>query len=379
MLTIVWHIIRANFLQLVRDRRALIVMIIMPLGLTAILSFALGNLFGGKSVPPFRVSVYNADDGLVSQSLIQVLKQSEPTIHVVVRQRERDVLNDVANGDSTVGVTVPKTLSEDVHQGHKVKVDVFGPMNRETQIQIVKSIVDAFGQKLVLAKFGGTPSLLSTANSTASPAVQLEVKPTGSQPLTAGSYYAIGMMVMFLLNTAANRANALCEERNSDTYKRMQASPASRLALTIGYWLSYFTVLFVQGLLLLLGCRFLLGIVLGPWTQMVLVVVAYALALAGLTLALGSFIKNHQAMDSVGGLGSQIVAVLGGSIFPLYNFPDILQVIGRVLPNAQAVSALDHSITGTTLMSLVGPIVYLVLFGVGLGLVAVTRFARPSL
>jgi ABC-2 type transport system permease protein len=378
MMTIVWHIIRANFLQLARDRRALIVMILMPLGLTTILSFALGNLFGGQIVPPFRVSVFNADDGPVSHSLIQLLKQSGPTVQVVVRQREQDVRDDVANGDSAVGVTVPNTFTADVHQGHTVKVDVFGPMNHGTQMQIVKSIVDSFGQKLVLAKFGVTSSLLPAASSTASPAVLLEIKPTGSKPLTAGSYYAIGMMVMFLLNTAANRANALCEERNSDTYKRMQASPASRLALAFGYWLSYFAVLFVQGILLLFCSRFLLGISLGPWTQMVLVVAAYALALAGLTLALGSFIKNPHAMDSVGGLGSQIVAVLGGSIFPLYNFPDILQAIGRFLPNGQAVTALDQTVTGTPLMSLVGPIIYLVLFGVGLGLVAATRFARPS-
>lgn len=41
----------------------------------------------------------------------------------------------------------------------------------------------------------------------------------------------------------------------------------------------------------------------------------------------------------MGGIGIQILAILGGSMLPIYVFPDTLQTIANVAPNKWALTS----------------------------------------
>ncbi len=372
---IAWQMIRANLLRIARDRRALLMMVLMPVVLISILSFALQGVFGGKGIPRFHVAVYNADTGQVGRGLQQLLASESSqfaldVVHSAGEGRER-----LSSGSSDVFVHIPANLSEQVLAGKTVSVEVEASLNNSTKQTAVAAFVDAYAKQAGIQLYAAK-QLGNSAGTI--PMLQFDVQPTGMHPVTAGSYYAVGMMVMFLLMSAVGRSEQMVEERDSDRYRRLLASPASRQALCLGHWLTTAVVLCLQGTLLLVASRFLLGISLGPWWQMLLVTLSYAIALAGVSVLLGVLVRNRQLMDGLGNVGAQVMAVLGGSIYPLYGAPDAIRVVGRCLPNGLALNGLLDSITGTSLANLLWPMTCLVAIGVLLGLIANTRYGRTE-
>ena len=170
----------------------------------------------------------------------------------------------------------------------------------------------------------------------------------------------------------------MIRERDSDCYRRIVASPSSRYAIAFGHWLANFLVLFVQGVILLTCAKYLLSLRLGPVPQIALLLSAYCASLAGIAVLIGSWATNLQIVDVLGGIGANIAVVLGGSIFPVYNFPRVMQWVAHALPNRLAVTTLVDSVSGIATADLAVPVVYLVGMGVLFGWIASLRYGRPA-
>ncbi|WP_026963055.1 ABC transporter permease [Alicyclobacillus herbarius] len=377
MLRVAWQMTKVNLWGLVRDRKALIMLFGLPVVLMFILSFALSGVFGSKGLPAFNVVVVNQDGQAASTQLIDVLKSQKGLIHVKTAETIAQARNQVNAGGAVVDLWIHKGFTEQIAAGKTGTVSVEVEPGHETDGSIVQSIVSSFGEqsgvmRAMTASHGGVPATAYGA------AIHIDTHTSPLKPITSGAYYAIGMMAMFMLTHAMSRAEATVEEKHSDRYKRLLASPSSRLALTGGHWLSNFLVLALQGAILLLCARWLLNIHLGPVIQTGMLVLAYAASLAGISSVLGAWMKNQQAVDGLGGIGSQVAAVLGGSIFPIYGFPKFMQYIAHVLPNGRVVSALVNSVMGISASQLMVPICYLICLGICLGLLATMRYGQPA-
>jgi ABC-2 type transport system permease protein len=377
ILRLVWQMAKVHLLNLMRDRRALVMSLIMPVLLTMILSFALGNLFGGKPLPAFSVSVYNADGGVYARALVKVLSSQTKQLTVIHAQSREAANTAIEDGKARVSVIIPSSFSDDIKKGTVAPVEINAALNHITEEKIVRAIVNAYGDQLGISAFAASQStVVQGTGAIFQQSVGFHINNIGLRPITAGSYYAVGMMVMFLLMTAVNRAGLMVNERNSDRYHRLVSAPVARYALTTGHWLANTVVLLIQGLLLLTVAHYLLGISLGPWGQMTLLTCSYAVALAGLTVLLGSLIDNEIVMDGISRIGAQILAVLGGSILPLYNFPDVIRAISNVLPNGMVLHQLIDSVSGISTLALIRPSLMLVAMGLLLGLIGGLRYGR---
>ena len=58
--------------------------------------------------------------------------------------------------------------------------------------------------------------------------------------------------------------------------------------------------------------------------------IAFVVNACGLGVMAGSFIKTEKSFSVAGSLGTQIMAALGGSMVPLYVFPDWVISIYKV-------------------------------------------------
>lgn len=368
---------KANLWALIRDRKALIMLLGLPVVLMAILSFALSGAFGGKGLPAFNVVVVNQDGQAASNQLIDVLKSQKDLIHVKTASTIAQARNQVDAGEATVDVWIHKGFTDNIAAGKAGHVSLEAEPGHDVDSGIVQSLVTAFGEQ------AGTMRTIAGLNHGApvnqyGSTIYFNEQTSALKPITSGAYYAIGMMAMFMLSHAMSRVGVTVEEKNSDRYKRILAAPSSRLALAGGHWISNFLVLLLQGVVLLLCARWLLNIHLGPVFQTGIVLVAYAAALAGISSALGAWLNNERAVDGLGGVGSQVASVLGGSIFPIYGFPKVMQDIAHVLPNGRTVNALVNSVMGIATSQLMVPICYLICLGICLGLVASVRYGQPA-
>ncbi|WAH38224.1 ABC transporter permease [Alicyclobacillus dauci] len=365
---------QANLLTLLRDRKALIMLLAIPVLITAVLSFALGNVFGSNPrIPSFPVAVYNEDSGSLGTGLVRVLRSQSGQMTVHVEDSLAGARADTTTDKANVVVWIGRNYTQQIESGHKATVDVESTSAHSVQRSVVQSIVQSYGQEFAdkaytAGQLPGSKATIESAN--------IQSRTTSLHPVTTGAYYAIGMMVMFMLTNAINRAGAMVRDKRSDLYRRMMASPASRYAIAGGHLVSNFVILALYGAVLLLCYRFILNIHLGPIDQTAMILVAYSLALSGISVALGSWISNIRIMDSLGQIGSQVACILGGSFWPLYGMPKGIQVIAHGLPNGEVLTALVNSIIGINSAGLLTPVLYLVCLGVICGLLGSLRYGR---
>ncbi|KPV43368.1 ABC transporter permease [Alicyclobacillus ferrooxydans] len=459
MIRLSFSIALIQWKQLIRDRRAFIMLIAFPVMLTSILSFALGGLFSGTTHQISKVAVVNEDRGAAGAQLVDYLRQQTGFVRVVDVSNAAEALNEVNQGQVDGALVIPRSFTSETGQGKTVALPVEVTSAHSFTRDLVNQLVSSYGLELADVQYlktiatqspamkspvtnsalnnagstgatsagatsagatsagatstgaastgaastgatstGATSTGATSTNSTGglapttgkaassssvvsqgtSPAVTFINSMSNLRPVTAGSYYAIGMMVMFLLSNAISRATSMVQERRGDRYKRLLAAPVGHVTLAIGQWLATFLIMLVQGAILLLCSRFILQIQLGPVGQTALVLAGYAASVAGISTLLGSTIRSVQVVNGLASIGANIAAVLGGSIFPIYGFPQMMQWIAQVLPNGQALTRLVDSVMGVSTAELWIPVFYLVFVGIFLGTLGGIRYGAPS-
>jgi ABC-2 type transport system permease protein len=383
MWQIAWKDVRIRL----RDRKGFLMMIAMPLVLTAILGAALGGVFDQErnSMPQFELAVYQGDDGEIGKRLVEDVFKSEElkqSITVKSLDSEEAVQKLVADGEAGAGIVIPKGFSEQVMSGQKVQVRIVQDPGNPQTAAIVRGIVTSYTDRVsvvstalasvigdlnqsVSASAFGKPDVRMVAQevtgelsqTAASPNVAVIEKPVGEKAVSAKQYYAAAMAVMFLLFNATIGAKSILNERATETLSRLLSTPTSKLSILMGKFMGTLLFSLLQFGVLLLVTRYALGVEWGSQPgQIFAVVCGYAAAVSGLSMALASVLKSEQAADVVSGVGVQIFALLGGSMLPLSQFPDFLQNAALLTPNAWALTSLTDIMTGTTWQALFLPI-----------------------
>jgi|GEM_PF-4058798 len=376
MAAIAIQMAKVNLLRMLRDRRTLMFMFLMPVVLIAILGSAFSGMFGSQTtIKKFDVAIVNQDAGHAAQELVSFLSSQKSQVKVTGFSSVKAAQAATQNGLEDVVVIIPKAFSADVAAKKTVQVQVQAPLNRDTDKSITQSLIAGYGQQAAMGAY--IQAQTQAIGEPLQPVLaQIVEKSPGMHPIGAGSYYAIGMMAMFMLMNAFNRSASMVEEKASDLYRRLIAAPASRNALTIGNWVANFSVLFVQGAILLLAARWILSVHFGPLAQTGLLLGCYSFCLAGISTALGSFFRNQQVLNGLTNIGTQIVALLGGSMWPVFAFPHAMQLFAKVLPNGITVTAMVDTVMGVGTSTLMVPMLYLLVLGLVLGVIAALRYGR---
>ncbi|MHB1685031.1 MAG: ABC transporter permease [Bacilli bacterium] len=376
MMRVSYQMTKALLLSLLRDRKALIILLAMPLVTTALLSFALGSLFQGKAIPPFTVAVYNSDTGVQGTALVRALAGTSSQMKVRLLANAAQAHAEIVDGGAAVLVQIPKDFSQMVAQGKTAPVLVETSLNGAAQSTIVNSVIEQYGVIAGEHLYAARHSVQGKI-ATQLPNVQATVLSTGVHAMTSGSYYAVGMMVLFLLNTALGRSYSILYDRKSSMFQRLTAAPVKKGVLTIGYLTANFIALCLQGAVNLICDRYVLGIFLGPWLQTLLLLAVYAAALSGIAVMVGSWIDHEGVLNGVSGIVGNLAAILGGSMLPIYEFPKVMQDIARILPNGEALNGFLNSISGIALSGLAVSLAYLLGIAVVTGVLARMRQWRP--
>ncbi|MCL6599975.1 MAG: ABC transporter permease [Alicyclobacillus macrosporangiidus] len=343
---LVWAMVWAQMLDLVRDRKAMLLTLAMPLVLTAILGFALNGLFGGKPLPVVRVVVHDADGGDYARQLTSFLKD-QSLFRVSVAGSAELARQALASGQADVALEIPHGVSNRIDHGGSAQVDVEAPVHQAFDQRLVQQFVDGFGSRwsaVSTAIRNGLPP----ASAAAGEPLQIREAAPGTRPLNARTYYAYALMAMFLLLHAVQRAGVLVRWRQSDQFKRMAAGPVSASAVAVGDLISTLVVLTAQCLVLFAAYRWILGADAGPPLQMGVLTGSYLLALSGLSLLIGRWVRSESVVDGIAGIGVNVMAVVGGSMYPIFGFPEWVQRLAQFLPNGRILKAWLDSAMGVS-------------------------------
>jgi ABC-2 type transport system permease protein len=384
-------IIRTGFMNLRRDRGALILSFIVPIVFFTIFAGIFGSRKGGTD--PIRVAVVDEDRTTVSRQFVEAL-QAESGLRIQTGpDAEKGVppsLYDAASaeaavraGDFPVAVIVPKGFGENPigfgsdSTGAKLRIlndssdpiaaqVVYGLIQKSAMLSMPEAMaaegttmVDRMSGGLTAAQRARIDSSMaglraySEERRKARDADKGAVEAKGSGGLIAAdirdvvgenkknplvAFYAAGIGVMFLLFSASAAGGAMLDEAESGTLDRILASRVTMPQLLLGK-LGYAALLgFLQLTVMFLWGAFAFQVELFRHLGGFLIMaVVTSLASAGLGLALAASCKTRAQLSSLTTLVVLVMSALGGSMVPRFIMPDFLQKIGFLTFNAWAI------------------------------------------
>ncbi|MBI0578190.1 ABC transporter permease [Neobacillus cucumis] len=314
-------LVKRIFRQMLRDKRALALMMVAPLLIMTLLHY----LFNGNTVKPL-VGITGADASLVKQ-----LKSKD----LIIKQ-----YNHVNNPKDTV-------IKDDLDALLQLKDEEFNltlknddpSAAKPLQIKIQQSIAAENAKKqteklktfilTVQSKLPGVPIKLDSAKA---PTIQTDYV-YGSKDATffdkLGAIF-IGFFVFFFVFLISGIA--LLKERTTGTLDRLMATPIQRRDIVFGYLLGYGIFAVIQTVIVVFFAVKVLDIMLvGSIWNVILINLTLALVALSLGILLSAFANSEfQMMQFI-----PIVIVpqiFFAGIFPVEGMADWLQVIAKCMP-----------------------------------------------
>ncbi len=162
-------------------------------------------------------------------------------------------------------------------------------------------------------------------------------KKMAKNPL-AIEYYAVGIAVMYLLFATNAGAETIFQERRNKTFDRIRVAPLSEREILGGKILGIFLIALLQFLMILVFTAIFYRVKWGDSILGIIIMIfSSVLAFSGLSTLLASLTKSEEQIGNIGPALSMIFGFLGGSMWPVFAFPDWLNIISKFTPNRWAI------------------------------------------
>lgn len=379
--------------QVLRDRRALLFLLVMPIVFTGFMGFAQRPPEPGD--PRLPVGLVIADDGVLGAQLPRLIEAST-TVRPVAVAEAAELDERVRTGELAAAVVLPAGFSRQALAGETLPIqliaDTLTPTG-QTARQAVQGIVTRL---LGTAEIGRLSverlparerdaawerAVLQAADAwLAAPLairVELATAPQAETPRPAAfAQSSPGMLVMFALFSLTNTALVLVLERKTRTLQRMLTTSMSRAEIILGHLLAMFTLVFVQGLILIVFGQLAFGVdYLREPLAVLLVLAALALCVASLGLLLSALAKGEEQVTLFALIAMFVFSALGGAWFPLEGVGSTFAALGHLTPAAWAMTGFQNIIVrGLGLGSILLPVGLLLAYAGGFFGLAVWRF-----
>ncbi|WP_270343726.1 ABC transporter permease [Bacillus mobilis] len=352
------------------DRRGFMMMLIMPLLLTAILGSALSNIFDNGGLPKTVIGYYQVgtdEFADVFQKDVLQSKELKDDVKVKIVNSQEELEDMLKEKKIDVGIVIPNKWSEQVQDGKLKEPKVLIDPSKDIQAKIAESMIRSFSERVQTVAVSTKSVVTELAKSqhsnveqvakevsgglqtvATSGANNIEKGTIGKKTVVAMQYYAAAMLVMFLLYNITVGAKSVVTEQRTETLARLFSTPTSSFSILFGKFLGTLLFACIQLGMFIVATHFMFQVEWGgDLSQIVAVGISYAICVSGLSMLIAAFIREEKTADVMGGIGIQILAILGGSMLPIYVFPDSLQTIANVAPNKWALTSFLNIMSGT--------------------------------
>ncbi|ARX69524.1 MULTISPECIES: ABC transporter permease [Bacillus] len=353
------------------DRRGFMMMLIMPLLLTAILGSALSNIFDNGGLPKTVIGYYQVgtdEFADVFQKEVLQSKELKDDVKVKIVNSQEELEDMLKEKKIDVGIIIPNKWSEQVQDGKLKEPKVLIDPSKDIQAKIAESMIRSFSERVQTVAVSTKSVVTELAKSqhsnveqvakevsgdlqtvATSDANNIEKGTIGKKTVAAMQYYAAAMLVMFLLYNITVGAKSVVTEQRTETLARLFSTPTSSFSILFGKFLGTLLFACIQFGIFIVATHFMFHVEWGgDLSQIVAIGISYAICVSGLSMLIAAFIREEKTADVMGGIGIQILAILGGSMLPIYVFPDTLQTIANIAPNKWALTSFLNIMSGTS-------------------------------
>lgn len=368
-------IVHKDLMQLTRDAKTFMFLLIMPILFTFLFGYAFGGFGGGESDSRLPVGYLSQDDNWVTDELHDLLADSE-----VIRLDENvfrsaaDLERLVADGDLAAAVIVPDGYGRALLKDKTARLIVYADTATtawttiEAELLVSISRVDGAVRTATILEdtIGDRAPFRYAFDQTIAaweepPIAVVETTSSaiqkGDDSVTALAHTSPGMMLQFSIAGLLTAAQVIVTERKSRTLQRLLTTSARRMHVLIGHYLAIFTLVFGQFMTLIAFGQIILQVnYLRVPAATLLVAFCAALCISALGLLIGVLARSEEQAISFSLIPMFVLSGLGGAWVPLEVTGETFRAIGHLSPVAWAMDGFKNiSIRGFGLESVLVP------------------------
>ena len=350
-----------DLMQLSRDFRTFMFLLIMPIIFTFLFGFAFGGFGGGNSDSRLPVGYISQDNYWVTTSLHDLLDKSE-----VVRLDENifhstsDLEKLVADGDLAAAIIVPHGYGKAMLKNKGVRLIVIANTNTQAWTTVeaelltltdrldsavrTATIINQIDSERMPFNYAFKKSLSAWDNPpiAITETTSLAMKKTSGQGMTS-AHNSPGFMLQFAIAGLLTAAQIIVTERKSRTLQRLLTTATQRIHIIFGHYLALFLLIFTQFIILIVFGQFVLKVdYLRVPSATLLVAFSAALCIAAMGLLIGILARSEEQAVIFSLIPMFIFSGLGGAWVPLEVTGATFSAIGHLTPVAWGLDGFEN-------------------------------------
>lgn len=359
-----WTIAKKDLAVFFKDKRALFLSLLLPIGLITMFALAFGGVVEDDEQETTSVHVLyvDADQTASSKALISML-DTIPGIACMPVTTEAAMAS-IKSGDEIAAVVIDtgfeRALMSDVDlpvvlqydQSRQIEIGVLQQLLM-SRLSAMKGKVDADRgiDRVMQSTFGNMPAVMQdSVRGALEENLQQESKPeqlvrmegiVGDEESNWGLIQAVaGTAIMMLLFSVSSIGKSMLDEKESGVLKRLLQSPMHPFALLFGKMLTAVVIAVFQLVIMFVFSWLAFGLDIFINIPALLIMISTtALACSAFGVLLASIVTSRKQADSLGTILILFMSAVGGSMIPLYIMPMFMQ-------NAAVISVNYWSIQG---------------------------------
>jgi ABC-2 type transport system permease protein len=356
-----FKILQKELRSLFKDRRAMMLGLLMPIILISVFSLAFGGM-GKGGEKKTELLVCDEDKSAITKKVIigidsvKALEVTETTTDSAIRLVKTGkypgaLILHKGFGDSVNELkSLPWEMKYDQAQSVEMQMmqqylaqSLFGNVGKMmSEKMVMKNAAKQFAGMDSMSQMIATMQMKKNMESSSKDMdnlqgniMRIKSSPVEIEKDNAGIVQAVaGTAVMMLLFSLTAMGGRLLEEKENGTLKRLLYSPLKATDILTGKMLSSIAFAVLQLLIMFTFSSVVFGLILWPKiASVLLLIIATAFACSGFGMFLASIVKSRDQLQSLSTLAILSMSVIGGSMVPSFLMPQWMQSVGHISIN----------------------------------------------
>ena len=321
-------LIRKEFIQILRDPRTLVLVLVMPVMQLFLLGYAATN--DVRNVP---LAVYNQDPGPEARALLDAYRSADYFKLAYTVGSEQELRDLIDGGKARAGLVIPPNYGDQLQGGGIAQVAFILDGSDPTVAATALSAAQVIGQHQAtqvlaerMARRGQTAAIR--------PPIDVRTQVWYNPDLISAYFMIPGVigMILFTITTILT-ATAIVRERERGTIEQLIVTPIRSWELVVGKLLPYVILAFMNTIeVLLFGALWFKVPIRGNLLLLGLLSGLFLISSLGIGLLVSTIANTQQeAMLSV--MMTLLPSIfLSGFFFPLEAMPKVMQWLSYLMP-----------------------------------------------
>lgn len=372
-LTRLLAIARKEVLQIVRDVRSLIIVVIMPAVL--VLLFGYGVNLDLKGLP---VYVYDQDASQQSQDLLKHFQVSEYFHIVRVVNGYPELTRALDDGSAKMGIVIPWNFSECLRDGRPVRVQALVDGSDDNSANVLigysQAVVQGYSSQIQI------DWLRQRGLAMQSTALSVETRTWYNENLESSAFIIPGVLALVMSVIGAFLTSlTIAREWERGTMEQLISTPVTAMEIMLGKLAPYFVLGMFDTIISALIAIYWFHVPFrGSWVTLLVASAMFLIVVLSMGFLISVVAKGQFLACQIALLITFLPAfLLSGFLFSIDQMPIVLQGLTRILPPRYYVSVLKKIfLKGTPASMLSVDLVPLAVFTFVLALAATRSFHK---